>query len=63
MMIDRLFNRLKVAQAEYAIQALSNPGNKTEFDFGYRVGVTAGYESALKMILVLLDEEKKGGDF
>lgn len=48
--------RLKAEQAEYAQQALRLPNEKTEFDFGYRVGVMAGLERSINLISVMLKE-------
>lgn len=54
-----LLNRLKAVQTEYAIQALKLPGNKNEFDYGYRCGYVAGLDAAVNVLLTLLDEEKR----
>lgn len=55
----RLLNRIKAAQAEYAIQALKLPGEKREFDFGFRCGYTAGLEAALSVLFELVEEDKR----
>lgn len=60
-MITNLFlARLKSSQQEYALQALRQPGKGDAFEYGYRVGMMAGYESAIAILLDLLDEEKHG---
>lgn len=56
--VDKLFNRLKSDQATFALDALKRPQNRDTFEYGYRVGVIAGYEAAITLILTLLDEEK-----
>jgi hypothetical protein len=37
---------------------LSRPQARDAFEYGYRVGVVAGYEAAINVLLKLLDEEK-----
>lgn len=53
-----LLQRLKAAQQTHATEALRHPGNKTEYDFGFRVGVMAGLDRAEAILLALLDEER-----
>jgi len=53
-----LLNRLKANQQSFALDALTRPQNRDAFEYGYRVGVVAGYEAAIKVLLQLLDEEK-----
>lgn len=55
-----LLNRLKAEQQKYALEALKNPGAKTEYEFGLRVGYNAGLECALGVLLKMLDEERNG---
>lgn len=55
-----LLNKLKSLQAQYAIDALRSPGDKSEFDFGYRAGCFAGIEKSIDCLLRLLDEQKNG---
>lgn len=55
-----LLNKLKSTQASYAIDALKAPGNKQEFDFGYRCGYISGLEAAIAILLSLYDEEENG---
>lgn len=54
----RLLNRLKESQLSYSIEALKRPVNRDAFEYGYRVGVIEGYESAINVLLNLIDEEK-----
>mgnify|MGYP003640970130 CR=1 FL=1 len=53
-----LLNRLKVAQAEFATSALKQPINRDAFEYGYRVGTINGFESAINILLSILDEEQ-----
>lgn len=55
---QRLLNRLKAEQAQFALDALKRPVQRDSFEYGYRVGVVAGYEAAVASLLALLDEEK-----
>lgn len=55
---DRLFNRLKAEQQKFALDALQRPQNRDAFEYGCRVGVIAGYDAAINLILQLLNEEK-----
>mgnify|MGYP006407370029 CR=1 FL=1 len=61
MNIDsKLLNLLKANQAEFALEALRRPQDRDTFEYGYRVGVVAGYEAAMDVLLNLLDEDKNG---
>jgi hypothetical protein len=53
-----LLNRLKADQQQFAIEALRRPQTRDTFEYGYRVGMVAGYEAAINVLLKLLDEEK-----
>jgi hypothetical protein len=57
---DQLLNRLKVDQQQFALEALKRPVNRDAFEYGYRVGMVAGYEAAMKTLLDMLDEERNG---
>jgi hypothetical protein len=59
--VDKLFNRLKVDQQAFALDALRRPQARNAFEYGYRVGVVAGYETAINLILQLLKEEEESG--
>lgn len=53
-----LLNKLKSAQRDFAFDALTRPVEKDAFEYGYRVGVVAGYEAAINLLFKLVDEEK-----
>ena len=55
---DKLLNRLKAEQQEFAVDALRRPQTRDTFEYGYRVGVFAGYEAAINVLLNLLSEER-----
>lgn len=55
---DRLLNALKAEQQSFALEALRKPQTRDTFEYGYRVGMVAGYEAAINVLLKLLDEEK-----
>ena len=52
--------RLKAEQAQFALEALRRPVGRDSFEYGYRVGVVAGYEAAITVLLNLLEEERGG---
>jgi hypothetical protein len=54
----KLLNALKAEQQQFAIDALKRPVERDAFEYGYRVGMVAGYESAVNVLLKLVDEEK-----
>lgn len=53
-----LLARLKAEQAQFALDALKRPVQRDGFEYGYRVGVVAGYEAAIALLLKQLDEER-----
>jgi hypothetical protein len=55
---SQLLNRLKAEQQSFAVTALRRPQTRDTFEYGYRVGMFAGYEAAIDVLLNLLDEEK-----
>lgn len=55
---SQLLNRLKVEQQQFAVDALRRPQTRDTFEYGYRVGMVAGYEAAINVLLNLLDQEK-----
>jgi hypothetical protein len=57
---DRLLASLKSQQQTFALESLKRPQNRDAFEYGYLVGVVAGYEASLNVLLSLLDEEKNG---
>jgi len=56
----RFLNALKAQQQRFALEALRKPQTRDAFEYGYRVGVVAGYEAAIDILLQLLKEEKDG---
>jgi len=58
----KLLNRLKVEQQQFSVDALKRPQERDAFEYGYRVGVVAGYEAAINVLLKLMDEEKSKGN-
>lgn len=54
----KLLNALKAQQQQFALDALKRPVNRDAFEYGYRVGMIAGLESAVNVLLNLVDEEK-----
>ena len=57
---DNLLDSLKVEQAQFALESLHRPQTRDTFEYGYRVGVVAGYDASIKLLLELLNEEKFG---
>lgn len=51
-------NRLKAEVGDYALQALRQPNSRDAFEYGQRVGMIAGLEHAIALLLNQLDEEK-----
>lgn len=58
----KLLNLLKLAQLQFSVDALKRPQERDAFEYGYRVGVVAGYEAAIGVLLKLIEEEKSGGN-
>jgi hypothetical protein len=54
----KLLNKLKVEQQMFAVEALKKPQTRDAFEYGYRVGMVAGYEAAINVLLNLIDEDK-----
>jgi hypothetical protein len=59
---QHLLNRLKEAQAQYALLSLQTPSGKNEFEYGYRCGVVAGLEKAINTLLQAVEEERRDDD-
>jgi hypothetical protein len=55
---SQFLNRLKAEQQSFAVDALKRPQTRDTFEYGYRVGMVAGYEAAINVLLNLLDQEK-----
>lgn len=53
-----LLNRLKAEQQQFALDALKRPVSRDNFEYGYRVGVVAGYEAAVNALLDLVRKER-----
>lgn len=60
MIESKILNLLKSEQQRFSVDALKRPQERDAFEYGYRVGVVAGYEAAINCLLNLLDEEKTG---
>jgi hypothetical protein len=58
----KLLNRLKAQQQQFSVDALKRPQERDAFEYGYRVGVVAGYEAAINALLSLMDEDKSKGN-
>ena len=58
----KLLNLLKQSQFQVSVDALKRPQERDAFEYGYRVGVVAGYEAAIGVLLKLIAEEKSGGN-
>jgi hypothetical protein len=58
----KLLNLLKQSQFQFSVDALKRPQERDDFEYGYRVGVVAGYEAAIGVLLKLIAEEKSGGN-
>lgn len=56
----KLLARLKEKQQEFALDALRRPQQRDAFEYGYRVGLVAGYEASINILLQLLNEEQYG---
>lgn len=54
----KLLNALKTQQQQFALDALKRPVERDAFEYGYRVGMIAGLEDAINVLLKLVDEEK-----
>lgn len=57
----RLLNRLKTEQAAFATESLKRASDKTEYEYGFKVGVMNGIEHAINVLLALMEEDKKDG--
>jgi len=58
----KFLNRLKAEQQQFSVDALKRPQERDAFEYGYRVGVVAGYEAAINALLSLMDEDKSKGN-
>lgn len=60
MTIDKVLNALKKEQMEWAISAVRQPNSHDAFAYGRVVGMYAGLERALEIILSTTKEEDDG---
>lgn len=60
MIESKILNLLKSEQQRFSVDALKRPQERDAFEYGYRVGVVAGYEASINALLKLIDEEKTG---
>jgi hypothetical protein len=58
MTIDKVLNALKKEQIEWAVSAVRQPNSHDAFAYGRVVGVYAGLERALEIILSTLKEDE-----
>ena len=56
---EALINALKNEQARFAVDALRPSSDKTEYDYGFRVGKMAGIDTAIEVILGIIEESKR----
>jgi len=56
---NKLLSRLKQSQQEFAVDALRRPQERDTFEYGYRVGVFAGYDAAIDVLIKSLNEENE----
>lgn len=59
MKIDLLLKRLEQAQLELAKSALQQPQGRDAFDYGRAVGMYAGLEHAVNVLLDLVAEKDR----
>jgi|TARA_B100001559_G_C15968460_1_gene379955 hypothetical protein len=55
---SQFLNLLKINQSNFALDALRRPVDRDNFEYGYRVGMVAGYEEAINLLLQHLSEEE-----
>lgn len=60
--IHEVLHRLSIEQQAFALEALKRPGDKSEFEFGFRSGKVAGYDAALSIINNLIKEANSNDD-
>jgi hypothetical protein len=57
MTIDKVLNAITNAQQELAVAALRSPNSHDAFEYGRMVGMYAGLERALEVIMSTIKEE------
>jgi len=55
---SQFLNLLKINKSNFALDALRRPIDRDNFEYGYRVGMVAGYEEAINLLLQHLSEEE-----
>lgn len=58
MSLDKLLTKLQGETTKYAKDALSNPGEKTAFEYGKHHGVLKGFKLVEQWIDELLEEQE-----
>ena len=58
MTIDKVLNAITQAQQELAIAALRTPNSHDAFEYGRMVGMYAGLERAIEVILSTIKEDE-----
>jgi hypothetical protein len=58
MTIDKVLNAITNAQQELAIAALRTPNSHDAFEYGRMVGMYAGLERAIEVILSTIKEDE-----
>ena len=58
MTIDKVLNAITNAQQELAIAALRTPNSHDAFEYGRMVGMYAGLERAIEVILSTINEDE-----
>ena len=58
MTIDKVLNAITNAQQELAIAALRTPNSHDAFEYGRMVGMYAGLERAIEVILSIIKEDE-----
>tara|TARA_R100000935_G_scaffold43810_1_gene66269 strand:- start:1330 stop:1527 length:198 start_codon:yes stop_codon:yes gene_type:complete len=59
---SKLLNIIKADQADFALEALKRPQDRDTFEYGYLVGMVAGYEASINVLLNLIDEDRNGNE-
>jgi len=58
--LNKLLNRFQSEKLQYAVDALSNPVDKTDFEYGVHHGVLKGFDLVEQWLEELLEEEEDG---
>lgn len=57
--LNQYLDRLKSEQSNYAFSAIQTPDKRDAFEYGQRCGVLEGLLRAERLLLELIDEDKK----